>query len=298
MLAELAQLRYDQDRYTEARQHFQESVSRFRDVGETQGTAAALAGLGTACREPGHLAEALHFLAQASALLLAAGDDTGIGYTLRLTGSVRLEQGDYPAALADLTESLAAYRRVGSRRGEALTVRSIGLYHRATTPTATCGPSPTSTASTTPGATRASSDRVGPTRPEPSSCKNRWPADSTGGPPAHPHRPGLAPGRVAAVTRHARCTRARRGDQRCSTVRAAAIRPYRSLSPVNLWLTWARWQRCGSTPKRPERWRLFRASVLKGRPLTVGRVSSCDHGVVWVRSLIQIMEARRWRPAR
>ncbi|MFD7004378.1 recombinase family protein [Streptomyces mirabilis] len=30
----------------------------------------------------------------------------------------------------------------------------------------------------------------------------------------------------------------------------------------------------------------------------LGRVSSRDQLVVWVRSLIQIIEARRWRPAR
>jgi tetratricopeptide (TPR) repeat protein len=50
----------------------------------------------------------------------------------RLAGSVRLERGQAARAWTDLTESLAAYRRPGSRRGEALALRSIGLYHRAT----------------------------------------------------------------------------------------------------------------------------------------------------------------------
>lgn len=131
ILTELGQLRYDQDRYTEARQHFRAALSLFRDLSDLPGQAAALAGLGIACREPGRFAEGVHFLDQAAALLHDAGDDIGIGYSRRIAGSVRLELGDYDGALADLTESLAAYRRAGSRLGEGHTLRTLGLYHRA-----------------------------------------------------------------------------------------------------------------------------------------------------------------------
>ncbi|MEV4411220.1 BTAD domain-containing putative transcriptional regulator [Catellatospora sp. NPDC049609] len=131
ILTELGQLRYDQDRYTEARQHFRASLSLFRELGDPPGQAAALAGLGIACREPGRFAEGVHFLDQAAALLEQAGDDIGIGYSRRIAGSVRLELGDYPGALADLNASLAAYRRAGSRLGEGHTLRTLGLYHRA-----------------------------------------------------------------------------------------------------------------------------------------------------------------------
>ncbi|MFG2642564.1 BTAD domain-containing putative transcriptional regulator [Streptomyces sp. NPDC048370] len=136
MLAELAQLRYDQDRFVEARCHFGEALSRFRALGDVRGQAFALAGLGITCREPGHLAEAVHFLDQAAALLHATddhrGDDhRGVGHVLRTRASVRLEQGEYGAARADLDTALDAFRRGGSRRGLALTLRSLGLYHRA-----------------------------------------------------------------------------------------------------------------------------------------------------------------------
>jgi tetratricopeptide (TPR) repeat protein len=131
ILTELGQLRYDQDRYTEARQHFRASLSLFRELHYLPGQAAALAGLGIACREPGRFAEGVHFVDQAAVILEQAGDDIGIGYSRRIAGSVRLELGDYPGALADLTASLDAYRRAGSRLGEGHTLRTLGLYHRA-----------------------------------------------------------------------------------------------------------------------------------------------------------------------
>jgi DNA-binding SARP family transcriptional activator len=131
ILTELGQLRYDQDHYTEARRQFRAALSLFRELNDLPGQAAALAGLGIACREPGRFAEGVHFLDQAATLLHDARDDIGIGYSRRIAGSVRLELGDYDRALADLTESLAAYRRAGSRLGEGHTLRTLGLYHRA-----------------------------------------------------------------------------------------------------------------------------------------------------------------------
>ncbi|WP_329112096.1 AfsR/SARP family transcriptional regulator [Streptomyces sp. NBC_01353] len=131
MLAELAQLCYDQDRFTDARCHFSEALSRFRALRDVRGQAFALAGLGTACREPGRLTEAVHFLDQAAALLHALDDHRGVGHVLRTRASVRLEQGEYGAVRVDLDTALDAFRQGGSRRGLALTLRSMGLYHRA-----------------------------------------------------------------------------------------------------------------------------------------------------------------------
>ncbi|MFD4672612.1 BTAD domain-containing putative transcriptional regulator [Lentzea sp. NPDC058450] len=131
VLAQLAGLRYAQDRFAESRQLFGEALSLCRNLHDVRGQAAALAGMGVACREPGHLTEAVHFLSQAATLSQALDDQVRIGQVLRIRGSVHLELGDYPAALADLSDSLAAYQRAGSRRGVALSLRSMGLYHRA-----------------------------------------------------------------------------------------------------------------------------------------------------------------------
>ncbi|WP_066370013.1 AfsR/SARP family transcriptional regulator [Herbidospora mongoliensis] len=129
MLAELGRLRYDQDRFAEARQVLDEALAVFRDLGDQRGQAVALATLGVICRETGRLVEALHFLDSARPLL---GDDPAALHPLRLAASVRLERGDFPAAWAGLQSCLYGYRQAGSLRGEALTLRTMSLHHRAT----------------------------------------------------------------------------------------------------------------------------------------------------------------------
>ncbi|MEW9534104.1 BTAD domain-containing putative transcriptional regulator [Microbispora sp. NPDC049125] len=132
MLAELGHLRYLQDHFPVARQVFGEALGAFRQLGDARGQAVALAGLGVTCREAGRLVDALYFLDQAGELLTELGEDVGIAYLRRLSASVRLERGDYPAAWAGLEESLDAYRRTGCRRGEAAALRTMSLFHRAT----------------------------------------------------------------------------------------------------------------------------------------------------------------------
>jgi len=131
LLAELGQLRYEQDRFADARQHLTEAVERFRDLRDPRGEASALSALGMACRDHGYLPEAEHFLAQASAVCRKLADDRATGHCQRLIGSVQLERGNFSSADTALAEALAAYRRVGSARGEALTLRTIGLAYRA-----------------------------------------------------------------------------------------------------------------------------------------------------------------------
>ncbi|MEW2556226.1 BTAD domain-containing putative transcriptional regulator [Streptomyces zhihengii] len=131
MHAELARLRYAQDRFAEARAHYGEALSGFRMEHDVRAQAAALAGLGAACREPGHLAEALHFLDQAGVLVRALDSRRGIGHVHRIRGSVRLEQGDFEGARDDIALALSAYREAGSSRGIALALRTEGLWHRA-----------------------------------------------------------------------------------------------------------------------------------------------------------------------
>ncbi|GAA0411297.1 SARP family transcriptional regulator [Acrocarpospora corrugata] len=131
MLAELGLLRYDQDRFPEAHRVLDEALGAFRELGDARGQAVALSGLGVICREAGRLVEALHFLDEA-ARLNELGGDAGTAYPRRLAASVRLERGDFPAAWSGLEESLAAYRRAGSRRGEGVTLRTMSLWHRAT----------------------------------------------------------------------------------------------------------------------------------------------------------------------
>ena len=131
LLAELGQLRYEQDQFSESRRHLTEAAERFRDLDDARGQASALCALGLACREQGYLPEAEHFLKQASELSRKLGDDRAAGHCARVLGSVHLETGDFVATDAALGTAVDAYRRAGSRRGEALSLRTIGLAYRA-----------------------------------------------------------------------------------------------------------------------------------------------------------------------
>ena len=131
LLTQLGQLAYAQDDYTPAQQHLLESLSLFRELDDARGVATAQASLGWVCREQGRLTEALHFLRPAHAYFATTELDSATGYTARLIGTTYLEQGDFPAARDALTQAITAYRRRGSRHGEALAVRSFGLLHRA-----------------------------------------------------------------------------------------------------------------------------------------------------------------------
>jgi DNA-binding SARP family transcriptional activator len=131
LLSEFGQLRYEQDRYAEARTYFVQALAAFRDCADRRGEAATLAAMGTACREQGYLPEALHFLGQARAIFERLADGPALASTDRVSASVHLELGDFAAADRDLAAALEGFRRTGGRRGEAMTLRTIGLLHRA-----------------------------------------------------------------------------------------------------------------------------------------------------------------------
>jgi tetratricopeptide (TPR) repeat protein len=131
LLAELGQLRYEQDRYAEAQAYFSQALPMFRAAKDLRGECATLTGMGTVCREQGYLPEALHFLDSAQRMWRDQGDRAALAHVQRLSGSIRLEQGDLDRAWTDLEHALALYRQSGSRRGEALTMRTIALHHMA-----------------------------------------------------------------------------------------------------------------------------------------------------------------------
>ncbi|MEO3863125.1 BTAD domain-containing putative transcriptional regulator [Acrocarpospora sp. B8E8] len=131
LLAAHGQIYYEMDRYEEATTYFEQALSRYASAGDVRGEAAVLAGMGNARREQCRLREALTHLGRAVEIFRTLGDDAAIGHAARLSATVHLELGDFDRLPPLLAEALAAYRRVGSRRGEALTVRTIGLAYRA-----------------------------------------------------------------------------------------------------------------------------------------------------------------------
>lgn len=129
LMAQLGQLRYEQDRYADSRQLMTDAVERFRELHDPRGEASALSALGLACREQGYLPEAEHFLAQAAVVCLGLNDARATGHCQRMIGAVHLERGDFDGADDAFAAALTAYRQAGSLRGKALTLRSIGLTH-------------------------------------------------------------------------------------------------------------------------------------------------------------------------
>ena len=90
----LGQLRYEQDRIAESQEYFRTAERICTELGDVRGRSAALAGLGSACREVGELRDAERALTDAADGFRRVGDDTGVGVACRYGGSVRLELGD------------------------------------------------------------------------------------------------------------------------------------------------------------------------------------------------------------
>jgi DNA-binding SARP family transcriptional activator len=127
----LGQLRYKQDRFTEAEVHFRNALARFRADGHSRGEAAALNGIGTLRRELGDHRTAIPFLADALRLLERLGDREGMAHAHYSLGYAHRELGDDAAAVHHLTEAETLYRAAEHQRGQAIAVRGIGLVHRA-----------------------------------------------------------------------------------------------------------------------------------------------------------------------
>ena len=131
LLSEFGQLRYEQDRYAEARTYLLQALTAFRDTGDARGEGATLVAIGIACRDQGYLPESLHFLGRARDILTGLDDAVALAPANRALGLAHLERGDFGAAQQSLYAALVAFRRTGGRRGEAMTLRSVSLLHRA-----------------------------------------------------------------------------------------------------------------------------------------------------------------------
>ncbi|MDX3660890.1 tetratricopeptide repeat protein [Streptomyces sp. ID05-26A] len=127
----LGQLRYTEDRFAEAKHHFQLAIDRFRAGGNPHGEAVATNGIGTAHRELGEHDLALLYHERAREALFALGDWHGVAHALYGIGYAHRELGHDELAAHHLEEAARQYRRIGHHRGEAIAIRGIGLIHRA-----------------------------------------------------------------------------------------------------------------------------------------------------------------------
>jgi tetratricopeptide (TPR) repeat protein len=100
----------------------EESVGRFRALGEVVGAADALNNLGNGRLEIGDRAGAQQALEEAVALQRDAGNALGLAFALNTLGYVALREGELEAAGERLAESLELFHELGdvSRTGDTL----------------------------------------------------------------------------------------------------------------------------------------------------------------------------------
>jgi predicted ATPase/DNA-binding CsgD family transcriptional regulator len=112
--------------FTLARSRLEESLALWRELGDWQGCAYALARLGTVLKLQGNLAVAHVLLEESVALFREGGDNWGLALALFGLEEVVTSEGDLPSAHSWLQESLALWREVGDKWGLALALDGLG----------------------------------------------------------------------------------------------------------------------------------------------------------------------------
>ncbi len=126
-LRALGYLAFRQDDYARAKASHEESLARYRELGDKEGIAASLMGLAGLLRDvAGDHIRAWTFYEESLALYRALGDMWGTARVLANMGSGAQYEGDYRRATALLQESLALDKRLGNRFGMAYATEHLG----------------------------------------------------------------------------------------------------------------------------------------------------------------------------
>jgi tetratricopeptide (TPR) repeat protein len=115
----------------------EESLSLYRELGDTQGTAGVCIQLGDSNLRQGQLAQAENYFTEGHTLALATGDQRLVAWALLGLGQIAAElHGDLQRASALSTEALSVFRTVGDQIGRARVLLSLarmdaasGAYH-------------------------------------------------------------------------------------------------------------------------------------------------------------------------
>ncbi|MGI5501433.1 AfsR/SARP family transcriptional regulator [Lentzea sp. CA-135723] len=129
--AGLGQLKYEQDDFAAALEHFGLAREHAEAVSDVHTQAVARAGLGTVHRELGETGPAAEHLVAAAGLAQEAGDADVAAAALYGLGAISRENGDVDDAVESLGRCVGLYREMGDPRGEALALRGLSLCHRA-----------------------------------------------------------------------------------------------------------------------------------------------------------------------
>ncbi len=120
----LAERQHD---YDPAEQALQESVARYRALGDDQGTADALNNLGHVAWDRSDYARAHALFQESLSLRRTLGDERGVASSLNNLARVHRYQGDVETATGLYEQSLAHWKRVGEPWGIATVLGNLGL---------------------------------------------------------------------------------------------------------------------------------------------------------------------------
>jgi predicted ATPase/DNA-binding SARP family transcriptional activator len=119
-------LAYYQGDLDQAARWYAESLTRYRDVGDTRGAAAALGNLGLVAKEQGDYARAETLYLESHSLFQELGDLRGMASALNNLGIAAGDLGHYARAEALHRESLALKRSLGDKHGIVTSLNNLG----------------------------------------------------------------------------------------------------------------------------------------------------------------------------
>ncbi|MEX2538389.1 MAG: tetratricopeptide repeat protein, partial [Actinomycetota bacterium] len=125
-LTGLAHTELDLGEFTQARDHFEESLEIKRAGGNIQGVAAQLNGLGLVARQLGDYPRAQDLFGEAVALLRTLHDPENLASAFMNLGTVAWLQGKYDVAKSQFEAALEEERRLDNIRGIAIALETLG----------------------------------------------------------------------------------------------------------------------------------------------------------------------------
>ena len=108
---------------------FEEALELWRKVGDKEGQAFTMLGIGRIYSDLGDKQHALKFYNQALPLSREVGDKSGEATTLNNIGAVYNSLGDKQQALKFFNQALPLSREVGDKSGEAKTLKNIAGFN-------------------------------------------------------------------------------------------------------------------------------------------------------------------------
>jgi class 3 adenylate cyclase/tetratricopeptide (TPR) repeat protein len=125
-LRSLGNITWHQGLYGETRQHYEEALQIYREIGDLPGESTTLNNLGSGAATQGDFRRAREYFEQSLIIHRETGDRRGEGRVLNNLGMVSAEQCDYPGARRYFEQALHIRQEVGERRGEGMVLNNLG----------------------------------------------------------------------------------------------------------------------------------------------------------------------------